>query len=131
MIRIHEHFRTRGTKIVKGDELGLFYEGTLCIVLAFQKDRIRFELDLRKWSKKRLDVQVQAGTGLGDAIKPGLPVHGKDRSKSLVLARRQDSLEPLADRVDPRGKRKSFKEVANKTALSLVELPMADQGMVE
>jgi hypothetical protein len=131
MIRIHEHFRTRGTQIVKGDELGLYYEGTLCIVLAFQKDHIRFELDLRKWSKNRLDIQVQARTSLGDAIKPGLPVHGKDRSKSLILARRQDSLEPLANRVDPRGKRKSIEEVTNKTALGLGELPMADQGIVE
>lgn len=67
---IHEKYRKPGTKVSKGDELGIFQFGGSSIVVAFQKDRIRFDDDLRECSAACIQVSVQVGMSLGRATSP-------------------------------------------------------------
>lgn len=67
IISIHERYRSPGTKINKGDELGIFQFGGSSIILAFQKDRIKFDNDLRDCSSACIQVSVEVGMSLGDS----------------------------------------------------------------
>lgn len=67
---MHEKFQTPGTKIEKGDELGIFQFGGSSIILAFQKGRVKFDDDLRDCSKHCIQVSVEVGMSLGVATRP-------------------------------------------------------------
>jgi phosphatidylserine decarboxylase len=64
---IHEKYRTPGTEIGKGDELGIFQFGGSSIIVAFQKDRIKFDDDLRDCSGACIQVSVEVGMSFGEA----------------------------------------------------------------
>ncbi|KAI0617772.1 Phosphatidylserine decarboxylase [Pyrenophora tritici-repentis] len=66
-VYIHKKYRKSGPKISKGDELGIFQFGRSSIILAFQKDHIRFDDDLRECSAAYIQVSVEAGMSLGKA----------------------------------------------------------------
>jgi phosphatidylserine decarboxylase len=57
-----------GTDVKKGDEIGLFQFGGSSIIVAFEKDRIKFDEDLLSVSRKRIMVDVEVGMSLGTAF---------------------------------------------------------------
>jgi phosphatidylserine decarboxylase len=69
-VYFHEKCRTVGSKIEKGDEIGIFQFGGSSIIVAFQKDRIDFDEDLRDCSNAAIQVSVEIGMSLGMATKP-------------------------------------------------------------
>jgi len=66
-VKINESLRKAGTDIKKGDEIGLFQFGGSSIIVAFEKDRIKFDEDLLSVSRKRIMVDVEVGMSLGTA----------------------------------------------------------------
>jgi len=60
--------RAPGTKIKKGDEIGLFQFGASSIIVAFEKDRILFDKDLLDVSQQRIMMDVEVGMSLGTAV---------------------------------------------------------------
>ena len=64
---IHEKWKTPGTVVGKGDELGLFQFGASSIIVAFRKGSIRFDNDLLKYSQERIQTSVEVGMSLGKA----------------------------------------------------------------
>jgi phosphatidylserine decarboxylase len=69
-VYFHEKCRTVGSKIEKGDEIGIFQFGGSSIIVSFQKDRIDFDEDLRDCSNAAIQVSVEIGMSLGMATKP-------------------------------------------------------------
>ncbi|KAJ4374813.1 hypothetical protein N0V83_001890 [Neocucurbitaria cava] len=69
-VEIHEKYRTPGNKIQKGDELGFFQFGGSSIIVAFQKDRVKFDKDLLDCSNACIQVSVEVGMSLGEATRP-------------------------------------------------------------
>jgi len=69
-VEIHEKYRKSGTKINKGDELGLFQFGGSSIIVAFRQGRIKFDDDLRHFSEREIQVSVEVGMSLGEATRP-------------------------------------------------------------
>jgi phosphatidylserine decarboxylase len=63
--RIHEKWRTPGSVVGKGDELGIFQFGASSIIVAFRKGSIRFDEDLLKNSQVRIQTSVEVGMSLG------------------------------------------------------------------
>jgi phosphatidylserine decarboxylase len=57
-----------GRDIKKGEEIGLFQFGGSSIIVAFERDRIRFDEDLLAVSKRQIMVSVELGMSLGTAI---------------------------------------------------------------
>jgi phosphatidylserine decarboxylase precursor len=68
-VYFHERFRKPGTEVKKGEELGIFQFGGSAIVVAFGKDRIHFDDDLRLNSLKKIQVAVEVGMSLGEATQ--------------------------------------------------------------
>jgi len=68
-VRIHDKWQKPGSKIRKGDELGIFQFGESSIIVAFQQGRIKFDEDLLKLSAHRVQVAVEVGMSLGVAVK--------------------------------------------------------------
>ncbi|KAF1960508.1 phosphatidylserine decarboxylase [Byssothecium circinans] len=66
-VQIHDKFQQPGSKIRKGEELGLFQFGGSSIIVAFKPGRVRFDDDLRENSKNCVQVSVEVGMGLGRA----------------------------------------------------------------
>jgi len=66
--RISDKFRTEGAVVKKGDEIGFFQFGGSSIIVAFEKDRIKFDEDLLSISRQRIMVDVEVGMSLGNAI---------------------------------------------------------------
>jgi phosphatidylserine decarboxylase len=66
--RISEKFRTEGSMIMKGDEIGLFQFGGSSIIVAFQEGRINFDEDLLSISRQKVMVDVEVGMSLGKAV---------------------------------------------------------------
>lgn len=60
--------RKTGTDVKKGDEIGLFQFGGSSIIVAFEKDRIKFDEDLLSVSRNRIMVDVEVGMSLGIAF---------------------------------------------------------------
>jgi phosphatidylserine decarboxylase len=60
--------RKIGTDVKKGEEIGLFQFGGSSIIVAFEKDRIKFDEDLLSVSRKRIMVDVEVGMSLGTAF---------------------------------------------------------------
>jgi phosphatidylserine decarboxylase len=54
--------------VKKGDEIGFFQFGGSSIIVAFEKDRIKFDEDLLSISRQRIMVDVEVGMSLGNAI---------------------------------------------------------------
>ncbi|KAF1964213.1 putative phosphatidylserine decarboxylase [Bimuria novae-zelandiae CBS 107.79] len=69
-VYFHEKCRTVGTKIDKGEEIGIFQFGGSSVIVAFQKGRIKFDDDLRDCSNAVIQVSVEVGMSLGEATKP-------------------------------------------------------------
>jgi len=67
-VEIHDSVRAPGTKIKKGDEIGLFQFGGSSIIVAFEKDRILFDKDLLDVSQQRIMMDVEVGMSLGTAV---------------------------------------------------------------
>jgi len=67
-VAIHPPFRMEGRDIKKGEEIGLFQFGGSSIIVAFERDRIRFDEDLLAVSKRQIMVSVELGMSLGTAI---------------------------------------------------------------
>ncbi|PQE10553.1 phosphatidylserine decarboxylase protein [Rutstroemia sp. NJR-2017a BVV2] len=67
-VEINEKFRKPGSKIVKGEEVGLFQFGGSSIIVAFEKDRIKFDEDLLTMSRRKVMVDVEVGMSLGTAL---------------------------------------------------------------
>jgi phosphatidylserine decarboxylase len=65
---IHEKWQQPGNTIKKGEELGMFQFGGSSIIVAFQKSRIRFDDDLLRLSKERVQVAVEVGMSLARAV---------------------------------------------------------------
>ena len=61
---IHQTFSPHA-KVKKGDEKGYFSFGGSCLVLLFEKNRIRFDADLVMNSSKQLETKGLFGTSLG------------------------------------------------------------------
>jgi len=68
-VKIHDQYQKPGTKITKGDELGVFQFGGSSIIVAFQKGRIQFDEDLLSVSKRAIAMDVEVGMSLGQATK--------------------------------------------------------------
>jgi len=66
--RFHDHFRKEGSKIKKGEEVGMFEFGGSSIIVAFEKGRILFDEDLISVSKRAITVNVEVGMRLGKAL---------------------------------------------------------------
>ncbi|KAL2421531.1 Phosphatidylserine decarboxylase proenzyme 3 [Exophiala dermatitidis] len=66
-VDINEKCRTVGSKIEKGDEVGLFQFGGSSIIVAFEKGRIEFDKDLLELSRQKIMVDVEVGMSLGTA----------------------------------------------------------------
>lgn len=60
--------RTAGKDIKKGEEIGIFQFGGSSIIVAFERDRIRFDEDLLAVSRRRIMISVELGMSLGTAI---------------------------------------------------------------
>jgi len=69
-VDIHEQCRKEGQTINKGDEIGIFQFGGSSILVAFEKDRIKFDEDLLSVSQRRVMVSVEVGMSLGVALSP-------------------------------------------------------------
>jgi hypothetical protein len=67
-LRINEPLQKSGTYIKKGDEIGLFQFGGSSIIVAFEKDRIRFDDDILSVSRRRIMMDVEVGMSLGTAV---------------------------------------------------------------
>jgi len=67
-VEIHAPFRKAGTKVNKGDEIGIFQFGGSSIIVAFEKDRIRFDEDLLSVSQRQIMIAVEVGMSLGTAL---------------------------------------------------------------
>jgi phosphatidylserine decarboxylase len=59
--------RTPGTRVEKGDEVGLFEFGGSSIIVAFEEGRIRFDEDLLSVSKRAIMMDVEVGMSMGKA----------------------------------------------------------------
>lgn len=70
-VKIHEHFQKPGTQVQKGDEIGMFEFGGSSIIVAFEKNRIKFDHDLVYHSNRSVEVNVEMGMTLGKATMPG------------------------------------------------------------
>lgn len=66
---IHDKWQKTGSHVRKGDELGSFQFGGSSIIVAFQKDRIRFDKDFLDVSKQAIAMNVEVGMSLGQAAK--------------------------------------------------------------
>ena len=69
--RIHDHLQKPGAHLKKGDEIGIFEFGGSSIIVAFEKDRIKFDHDLIYHSNRSVEVDVEMGMSLGKATMPG------------------------------------------------------------
>lgn len=67
-VKFHDHFRKEGSKIKKGEEVGMFEFGGSSIIVAFEKGRILFDEDLISVSKRAITVNVEVGMRLGKAL---------------------------------------------------------------
>jgi len=65
-VKFHTYMK-EGHMIKKGDEIGLFQYGGSSIIVAFEPHRITFDEDLRKWSKRQIEVHSKWGESLGRA----------------------------------------------------------------
>ncbi|RFU79500.1 phosphatidylserine decarboxylase [Trichoderma arundinaceum] len=66
-VQIHAKYQKHGTKVKKGDELGMFQFGGSSIIVAFQHGRIIFDSDLLRLSKQKVQTSVEVGMSLGSA----------------------------------------------------------------
>ncbi|EON62738.1 phosphatidylserine decarboxylase [Coniosporium apollinis CBS 100218] len=67
-VKIHDEWQKPGSKITKGDELGIFQFGGSSIIVAFQKGRIQFDEDLLSVSRRAIAMDVEVGMSLGRAV---------------------------------------------------------------
>jgi phosphatidylserine decarboxylase precursor len=67
-VQIHDKCQKAGSKVRKGDELGIFQFGGSSIIVALQKGRIQFDQDLRDLSQQKIQVSVEVGMSLGSAV---------------------------------------------------------------
>ncbi|GAQ10285.1 phosphatidylserine decarboxylase proenzyme 2 [Aspergillus lentulus] len=70
-VEFNEEMMTAGHHVKKGDEIGLFQFGGSSILVAFERDRIRFDEDLEKLSHQQIMVDVEVGMSLGKATQKG------------------------------------------------------------
>ncbi|KIE00290.1 phosphatidylserine decarboxylase proenzyme, partial [Metarhizium majus ARSEF 297] len=68
-VHIHKKYHSAGTKINKGDELGVFEFGGSSIIVAFQHRRIKFDDDLLRLSEQKIQTSVEVGMSLGYATR--------------------------------------------------------------
>jgi len=61
---IHQTFRP-DSRVQKGEEKGYFSFGGSCVILLFEKGRIRFDADLLENSSRNLETKCLFGTSLG------------------------------------------------------------------
>lgn len=66
---MYEKWQTPGAKIAKGDEIGYFQFGGSSIIVAFQGGHITFDKDLIELSEQQIQVSVEVGMSLGQALK--------------------------------------------------------------
>ncbi|KAI5462814.1 phosphatidylserine decarboxylase-domain-containing protein [Mariannaea sp. PMI_226] len=66
---IHEKFQKIGAEIRKGDEIGHFQFGGSSIVVVFEEGLVKFDDDLTRLSRRRIQVAVEVGMSLGQATK--------------------------------------------------------------
>ncbi|ETN46482.1 phosphatidylserine decarboxylase [Cyphellophora europaea CBS 101466] len=66
-VEINEKFRTAGTHVEKGEEIGLFQYGGSSIVVAFEQGRIEFDEDLASVSRQLIMMDVELSMSLGRA----------------------------------------------------------------
>ena len=57
-----------GTAVNKGDDIGIFQFGGSSIIVAFEKDRIKFDEDILSVSQRRVMIDVEVGMSLGTAL---------------------------------------------------------------
>lgn len=55
----------------KGEEVGFFEFGGSSILVLFQEGRMRFDEDLVELSRSKVEIDVEVGMSLGEALKPG------------------------------------------------------------
>ncbi|KAJ9616179.1 phosphatidylserine decarboxylase [Exophiala oligosperma] len=67
-VEINQKCRTKGSRLEKGEELGLFQFGGSSIIVAFEEGRIRFDKDLLSVSRRLVMMDVEVGMSLGRAI---------------------------------------------------------------
>lgn len=56
--------------VKKGDEIGNFQFGGSSIIVAFEKNRIRFDEDLLSLSQGGVMISVEVGMSLGTDLSP-------------------------------------------------------------
>ena len=69
--RIHKHLKKPSARLKKGDEIGMFKFGGSSIMVAFERNRIKFDHDLVYHSHRSVEVNVEMGMSLGKATIPG------------------------------------------------------------
>ncbi len=64
---IHQTY-TPHAAVAKGDEKGFFSFGGSCVILLFEKNRIRFDADLLRYSQQGLESKALFGSSFGTKI---------------------------------------------------------------
>ena len=71
-VEINEKCQTAGSHMQKGEEIGLFQYGGSSIIVAFEKQRIRFDEDLSNVGRQLVMMDVEVGMSLGKATMPSV-----------------------------------------------------------
>lgn len=66
-IKFNDSFKKQGTRIEKGDEIGIFEFGGSSIIMVFESGRIKWDDDLISWSQRKIMVDVEVGMRIGTA----------------------------------------------------------------
>ncbi|KAK5441457.1 hypothetical protein LTS15_011223 [Exophiala xenobiotica] len=69
-VEINEKCQKEGSRVEKGEEVGLFQFGGSSIIVAFENGRIQFDADLLEVSRQQIMMDVEVGMSLGKATKP-------------------------------------------------------------
>jgi len=67
-VKLNEQFMTPGSRVKRGDEVGMFEFGGSAIVVCFEKGRIQFDQDLLNVSRREIMMDVEVNTSLGKAV---------------------------------------------------------------
>lgn len=68
-VQFRETWKEKGSRIQKGEEIGVFQYGGSSIIVGFQNGRIQFDDDLLELSQAQIQVSVEVGMSLGHAVK--------------------------------------------------------------
>ncbi|KAH8725504.1 phosphatidylserine decarboxylase-domain-containing protein [Phaeosphaeriaceae sp. PMI808] len=106
--QIFDQFEDPDVPISAGEEIGHFLYGDLSVIVAFQKNRIKIEDDLRGGSKTITRKVAQAGAILGHATKPA--ARKPKTSPPLVPDSEDELTEPRDSSNEAKDSKESFSD---------------------